>query len=145
MIESLDGHLEDENGCFGCNQLAMVAYSASLSGWFNRGIFAPPYHPCNAAQPANTHRAILPSRTCSNLQGACHGQQGTARQSREKEAEEGETQTGRSNLLILARQLWLEGRRWQEGLIATRRACARAVYLPKTASTWGKMRSARMA
>jgi hypothetical protein len=44
MIESLDGHLEDENGCFGCNQLAMVAYSASLSGWFNRGIFAPPYH-----------------------------------------------------------------------------------------------------
>jgi hypothetical protein len=43
MIGSLDGHLEDENGCFDCNQLAMVAYSALPSGWFNRGIFAPPY------------------------------------------------------------------------------------------------------
>jgi hypothetical protein len=52
MIGSLDGHLEDENGCFGCNQLAMVVYSVSLSGWFNRG--ALPLPPTPRSQPTPT-------------------------------------------------------------------------------------------
>jgi hypothetical protein len=80
--------------------------------------------------------AILPSRTCSNLQGACHGEQGTARQSREKEAEEGEAQAARSNVLVLARRIWLEERRWQEGLINHPTVWCEARYLPRTPSTW---------
>jgi hypothetical protein len=65
------------------------------------------------------------SRIRSNLEGAGHGPQGTARESREKEAEEGEAQTARPNVLILARQLRLEERRWQEALIDRSKAlCA---------------------
>ena len=76
--------------------------------------------------------AILVSRTCSNLQGACYGEQGTARQSREKETEERKAQAARANLLVLAGHLWLEERRRQEGLINHSTVwCARASICPK--------------
>jgi hypothetical protein len=73
-------------------------------------------------------------------QGVRHGQQGTARQSREKEAKEGKAQTARPNVLILATHLRLQERPWQEGLI--NHATVRGVYLPGAARTGGKMRSA---
>jgi hypothetical protein len=46
---------------------AMGTYSASLSGRFNRGIFARPHHVLQSPKPSNTHRAILVSLMCSNL------------------------------------------------------------------------------